>query len=314
MVNKILVTGGNGFFGSQLIRRLLTDHTCSTVASTRTAEYITKNTQSVGVGDINMNTDWQKPLIGVDFVIHTAARVHVMKESSGDSITEYRRVNVDGTINLARQAAAAGVRRFIFLSSVKVNGEQTIPGNPFTELEPPNPQGAYAISKYYAEQSLQELSVETGMEIVIIRPPLVYGPGVKANFAALIRAVKMGLPLPLGAVYNQRSLVALDNLVDFTIACINHPQAANQIFLVSDGKDLTTAELVNGISQAIGVQARLLNMPMWALQAGAFLLGKDDTLQRLCSNLQVDISKAHRLLGWIPPVSVEEGLRRAMVV
>jgi nucleoside-diphosphate-sugar epimerase len=200
----------------------------------------------------------------------------------------------------------------VFVSSVKVNGESTLIGRAFTEADAPNPQDAYGKSKHETEVGLRQIAADTGMEMVIIRPPLVYGPGVKANFAALMRAVQRGYPLPLGAVHNQRSLVALDNLVDFIVTCITHPQAANQTFLVSDGQDLSTTELVRGMAQAAGVPARLLPVPMWALQVGASLLGKSDAVQRLCGNLQVDISKARSLLGWVPPVSVEEGLRRAM--
>jgi nucleoside-diphosphate-sugar epimerase len=237
-----------------------------------------------------------------------------MQDSSADPLAEFRSINVDSTLNLARQAAAAGINRFVFISSVKVNGESTPPGRAFAEIDAPNPQDAYSQSKHEAEQGLRQLGADTGMEVVVIRPPLVYGPGVKANFAALVRAVQRGWPLPLGAVHNQRSLVALDNLVDFIVTCITHPQAANQTFLVSDGQDLSTAELVRGIAQAAGVPARLLPVPVWALQAGATLLGKGDAVQRLCGNLQVDISKARSLLGWVPPVSVEEGLRRAMAV
>jgi nucleoside-diphosphate-sugar epimerase len=237
-----------------------------------------------------------------------------MHDTAADPVTAFRAVNVDGTVNLARQAAAAGVKRFVFISSVKANGESTQPGRAFTETDAPNPQDAYGQSKHEAEQGLRQLSADTGMEVVIIRPPLVYGPGVKANFAALMRVVQRGWPLPLGAVHNQRSLVALDNLVDFIITCITHPQAANQTFLVSDGQDLSTTELVRGMAQAAGVPARLLPVPVWALQAGASLLGKGDAVQRLCGNLQIDTSKARRLLDWVPPVSVEEGLRRAMAV
>jgi nucleoside-diphosphate-sugar epimerase len=200
----------------------------------------------------------------------------------------------------------------VFISSVKVNGEHTEFGHAFSETDAPNPQDAYGLSKYEAEQGLRQMAAETGMELVIIRPPLVYGPGVKANFAALMRAVQRGWPLPLGAIHNQRSLVALDNLVDFIITCITHPQAANQTFLVSDGQDLSTTELVRGMARAAGVPARLLPVPAWLLQAGAGLLGKGDAVQRLCGNLQVDISKARQLLGWVPPVSVEDGLRWAM--
>jgi nucleoside-diphosphate-sugar epimerase len=235
-----------------------------------------------------------------------------MHDTAADPVTAFRAVNVDGTLNLARQAAAAGVKRFVFISSVKVNGESTALGRAFTEADLANPQDAYGQSKHEGEQGLRQLSVDTGMEVVVIRPPLVYRPGVKANFAALMRAVQRGWPLPLGAVHNQRSFVALSNLVDFIVTCITHPQAANQTFLVSDGQDLSTTELVRGMAQVAGVPARLLPVPVWALQAGASLLGKGDVVQRLCGNLQVDISKARNLLGWVPPVSAEEGLRRAM--
>jgi nucleoside-diphosphate-sugar epimerase len=266
----------------------------------------------VTVGEITHAIDWHLVLIGVEIVVHLAARVHVMHDTESDPLTAFRNVNVEGTLNLARQAAAAGVRRFVFISSVKVNGECTEPGHAFTETDVPNPQDAYGQSKHEAEEGLRVIAAATGMEVVIIRPPLVYGPGVKANFAALTRAVQRGWPLPLGAVHNQRSLVALDNLVDFIITCVTRPQAANQTFLVSDGQDLSTAELVRGMARAAGVPARLLPVPVWALQAVAKLLGKQDAVQRLCGNLQVDISKARRLLGWVPPVSVDEGLRRAM--
>ena len=248
----------------------------------------------------------------VDIVIHLAARVHVMKDTATNPYSAFRTVNVDGTLTLARQASDAGVRRFVFISSVKVNGESTQPGRAFTETDAPNPQDAYGHSKHEAEQGLRQIASDTGMEVVIIRPPLVYGPGVKANFAALMRAVQRGYPLPLGAVHNLRSLVALDNLVDFIVTCITHPKAANQTFLVSDGQDLSTTKLVRGMAQAAVLPARLLPVPVWALQAGASLLGKGDTVQRLCGNLQIDMSKARYLLGWAPPVSVEEGLRRAM--
>jgi len=258
------------------------------------------------------SADWGKVLFGITTVVHLAARVHVMHDTEADPLMAFRVVNVEGTLNLTRQAAAAGVKRFVFISSVKVNGELTQSGRAFTEADSPDPQDAYGLSKHEAEQGLRQLAVDTGMEVVIIRPPLVYGPGVKANFAALMRAVQRGWPLPLGAVPNQRSLVALSNLVDFIVTCIAHPQAANQTFLVSDGQDLSTTELVRGMARAAGVPARLLPVPVWALQAGATLLGKGDAVQRLCGNLQVDISKARQLLGWVPPISIDEGLRRVV--
>jgi nucleoside-diphosphate-sugar epimerase len=289
---NLLITGGTGFVGQALVKRL--------------------GKLSVRLATREDSAGWAKVLVGINAVVHLAARVHVMQDTEADPLKAFRAVNVDGTLNLARQASAAGVKRFVFISSVKVNGERTPSGRAFTETDAPNPQDAYGQSKHEAELGLCQLSAETGMEVVIIRPPLVYGPGVKANFAALMRAVQRGWPLPLGAVHNQRSLVALDNLVDFIVTCITHPQAANQTFLVSDGQDLSTTELVRGMAQAAGVPARLLPVPVWALQAGASLLGKGDAVQRLCGNLRVDISKARSLLGWAPPVSVEEGLRRAM--
>jgi nucleoside-diphosphate-sugar epimerase len=235
-----------------------------------------------------------------------------MSDDSTDPLQAYRIVNVEGTLNLARQAVEAGVRRFVFVSSIKVNGEMTT-DRPFDADSAASPLDPYGQSKYEAELGLLKLAAVTAMEVVIIRPPLVYGPGVKANFAALMHAVQRGWPLPLGAVHNQRSFVALDNLVDFIVTCITHPQAANQIFLVSDGQDISTTDLVRGMAQAVGMPVRLLPVPVWVLKAAATLLGKGDAVQRLCGNLQVDITKARQLLGWIPLVSVEEGLRRTMV-
>jgi nucleoside-diphosphate-sugar epimerase len=308
-MSRVLVTGGNGFIGHAILVRLRAEGLDVQMVSReamRTGELV--------VGDISLPVDWHKERLGCAVVIHLAARVHVMNDIEVDPLTAFRIVNVEGTLNLARKAASLGVKRFVFISSVKVNGESTLPGRAFTEADAAIPQDLYSQSKYEAEQGLHKISAETGMELVIIRPPLVYGPGVKANFAALMHAVRRGLPLPLGSVHNQRSLVALDNLVDFIVSCICHPQAANQTFLVSDGQDLSTTELVRGMAQAAGLPALLLPVPVWALQAGASLLGKGDVVQRLCGNLQVDISKARNLLGWVPPVSVDEGLKRAMTI
>jgi nucleoside-diphosphate-sugar epimerase len=310
----MLVTGATGFVGSALVRRLVTDMPTRrlVVAVRKGGADWPSQVSSVMVGDLGPDTDWYAALKGVKALVHSAARVHVMADSSADPLAEFRRVNVDGTLNLAQQAAASGVRRFVFVSSVKVNGEATLPGQAFTESDRPAPQDPYGQSKHEAELGLRQLAADTGMEVVIIRPPLVYGPGVKANFAALMRAVQRGWPLPLGAVHNQRSLVALDNLVDLIVTCIHHPAAANQTFLASDGHDLSTAELVRRMALAAGVPARLWPVPVWALLAAAGALGKGAAVQRLCGNLQVDISKARSLLGWVPPVTVAEGLRRAM--
>ena len=310
---KVLVTGANGFVGLAVLQRLNEIRGLQSVGSVRRAAGLT-GTTVVEVGDLTAQTDWSLTLAGADAVIHLAARVHVMQETEIDPLPAFRAVNVNGTFNLARQAAAAGVKRFVFISSVKVNGESTPSGEAFTEADVPNPQDAYGQSKHEAEQCLRQVSADTGMEVVIIRPPLVYGPGVKANLAALMRVVQRGWPLPLGAVHNRRSLVAMDNLVDFIFTCITNPLAANQTFFVSDGQDLSTTDLVRGMARAAGVTARLLPVPVWALQTGASLICKRYAIQLLCGNLQVDISKARSLLGWVPPVSVDEGLRRSMAV
>ena len=312
MTQHVLVTGGRGFVGMALATRALSKGFAVRISSRQKLITPRSRLEFYQVGDLSPTTDWFAALQGVDAVVHCAGRAHVMKDTAVDPLAIFRTINLEGALNLARQAAAAGVHRFVFVSSIKVNGESTLPGKPFTADDKPAPLDDYGVSKMEAEQGLRQLSTDTGMEVAIIRPPLVYGPGVKANFASLMRAVQRGWPLPLGAVHNQRSLVALDNLVDFIVTCITHPQAANQTFLVSDGQDLSTTELVRGMAQAAGVPARLLPVPVWALQAGASLLGKGDAVQRLCGNLQVDISKARNLLGWVPPVSVEEGLRRAM--
>jgi nucleoside-diphosphate-sugar epimerase len=314
LTSSVLVTGATGLVGSGVVPRLAAAGVETLACVRREIVSMPKGVRVVPVAELIANTDWRQVLAGVKSVVRLAARLHVTHDTAADPLTAFRAVNVDGTLNLARQAAAAGVKRFVFISSVKVNGEFTPPGRAFTEADAPNPQDAYGLSKHEAEEGLRQIASDTGMEVVIIRSPLVYGPGVKANFAALMRAVQRGWPLPLGAVHNQRSLVALDNLVDFIVTCITHPQAANQTFLVSDGQDLSTIELVRRLAQAAGVPARLLPVPVWALQAGARLRGKGDAVQRLCGNLQVDMSKARSLLGWVPPVSVQEGLRRAMAV
>lgn len=264
-------------------------------------------------GPLDGHTDWSAALAGTQAVVHLAARVHVMGELAGDPLAAFRVVNTEGTLNLARQVAAAGVHRFVFVSSIKVNGESTAPGHAFRASDVPQPEDPYGQSKCEAEDGLRALAARTGLDVVIVRPPLVYGPGVKANFAALMRAVQRGLPLPLGAVVNnRRSFVALDNLVDLLIACLDNPAAANQTFLVSDDEDLSTAELLRRLGQAMERPARLLPVPPWLLQAGAALLGKRDVAQRLLGNLQVDITGTRQTLGWAPLVSVDEGLRRAV--
>lgn len=307
-----LVTGANGYVGRELCARAVAQGRQVRACVRSTTDVPDHDMSTVAVGDIHEATDWSAALNGCPAVIHLAARVHVMNELASDPLREFRRTNVEGTMHLARQAASAGVRRFVFVSSVKVNGESTTSGHPFTAADAPAAQDAYGISKWEAEQGLRQIAADTGMEVVIVRPPLVYGPGVKANFASLMHAVQRGIPLPLGLVTsNRRSLVALDNLVDLLMTCIQHPAAANQTFLVSDGEDLSTAALIRRMGQAMGKPARLLPVPPALLQLGAAAVGKRSVAQRLLGNLQVDIAHTRTTLGWTPPVSVDEGLRRA---
>lgn len=305
---RVLVTGASGFLGQALSSRLRADG-CLVTALSRHS--------STGTGEswvpVHRYAGDDTLLVGQDCVVHLAARVHVMNDAVQDPLAEFRAANVDLTVNLARQAARAGVRRFIFISSVKVNGEETAAGRPFTAADTPQPQDPYGVSKMEAEQALTSIAAQTGLEIVIIRPPLVYGPRVRANFGALLRAVSRGVPLPLGAIHNRRSLVALDNLVDLIATCIDHTKAPGQILMVSDGEDLSTSELVRRMARAMGRSARLVNVPIWLLLMLGNLIGKSSAVQRLCGNLQVDISKTKTVLGWTPPVGVDEGLRRTVV-
>lgn len=310
-MKNILVTGVTGFVGNSLLHRLTGEGYTVTAAARREMTGLPHPVRIQRVDDLGGETDWSLALQGQELVVHCAARVHVMKDEAADPLAAFRAVNVAGTLNLARQAAAAGVRRFVFLSSVKVNGEATLPGRAFDAGDVPAPQDAYGLSKHEAEVGLRKIASQTGLEVVIIRPPLVYGPGVRANFAALMHAVARGLPLPLGAIHNRRSLVALDNLVDLMVTGLGHPAAANQTFLVSDGEDLSTTQLLRRMGRALGKPARLIPFPPALIRLGAAWVGKPAVAQRLCDSLQVDISKTRRLLGWSPPVSVDEGLKKA---
>ena len=305
----ILVTGATGFVGSALCTHLAQLGYGVRAAVRCAGASSGMPVSEFCIADLDGSTNWAAAVAGARAVVHLAARVHVMDDQASDPLAEFRRVNVQGTLNLAHQAAQAGVRRFVYISSIKALGEATLPKKPFTEASATQPTDAYGISKLEAEQGLRDLAVQTGMEVVIVRPPLVYGPGVKANFAALMRAVQRGIPLPLGAVHNARSLVSLGNLVDFIVTCLAHPKAANQTFMVSDGQDLSTTTLIHAMAHSAGVKARLLPAPVWMLTTAARLLGKGDAVQRLCGNLQVDITKARTLLGWAPPLTVSEGLR-----
>jgi len=306
----ILLTGAGGFLGSALSAALLARGDKVHAAFRTAPRDAGRPGRQVFVKNLDGGACWQDALAQVDAVIHLAARVHVMRESVADPLAAFREVNVEGTLNLARQAARAGVGRFVFLSSVKVCGEETDLGHPFTEDMAHKPDDPYALSKYEAEQGLLALAAETGMEVVIIRPPLVYGPGVKANFLSLLRVLDKGLPLPLGALANRRSLVYLENLVDFIILCLEHPAAANEVFLVSDGEDMSTSELLRRMARALGRPARLIPVPQGLLAAGLAMVGKREIARRLCGSLQVDIGKARQVLSWQPPYSVDYGLRQ----
>ncbi|VVN93220.1 UDP-glucose 4-epimerase family protein [Pseudomonas fluorescens] len=305
---KVLVTGASGFVGEALVLKLLVDKKFCPIAAARSA---TRLQGLCPVQPFDLAHPTVLPALDdVQVVIHAAARVHVMNEIAVDALAEFRKVNVEGTLGLAQRAADAGVKRFIFISSIKVNGESTLPGKPFKADDQPNPQDPYGVSKYEAEEALKQLGRATGMEVVIIRPPLVYGPGVKANFLSMLNWLHKGIPLPLGAIRNQRSLVAVENLVSLVVTCIDHPAAANQTFLVSDGEDLSTTQLLRRLSSALGKPARLLPVPEWLLSLAASAMGKKAIGQRICGSLQVDINKNRELLGWAPPVNIEKAMRQ----
>ncbi|WP_332878340.1 UDP-glucose 4-epimerase family protein [Massilia sp. S19_KUP03_FR1] len=301
-----LVTGGNGFVGRAL---------CTALADRgeRVVSAVRKPTtmNDVQVGDLDGKTDWRLALRGCEVVYHLAARVHVMSDDETDPLSAYREVNVVGTLNLARQAVVAGVRRFIFVSSVKVNGESTTT-QLFGSSDVPEPCDPYGQSKMEAEQALQKLGEETGLEVVIVRPPLVYGPGVKANFLNLIKLVKMGIPLPFGSVHNRRSMVALDNLVDLLIVCGNHPKAAGKIFMVSDGVDMGIDELVARIADAMQKRVLILPFPPFLIVLLAKLLGRRAVADRLLDSLQVDISATRTILGWQPVVTPQTAIKQTV--
>jgi nucleoside-diphosphate-sugar epimerase len=304
--SRVLVTGANGFVGNAVLTRLLSDGRFAAVGGVRDlfqsrypCEYVFFDLGAAFSASA---------LAGVDTVVHAAARVHVMAGQSTDDLSAFRASNVDGTVRLASSAAQAGVRRFILISSIKVNGEMTLPDRPFTSLDLPAPVDAYGVSKWEAEEALRELGERTGMEVVIIRPPLVYGPGVKANFLSMLRWVERGVPLPLGAIANRRSMVALGNLTDLIVHCIDHPAASGNTFLVSDGEDLSTTQLLRRVARSLNVRPWLIPVPQKVLSTALVLLGKQALATRLCGSLQVDMCRTCELLGWVPPVSIESAL------
>ena len=310
---KVLVTGATGFVGRTVIEALIADKDYEPVAATRNCNSIfSKNIQIILMGDLDPSNSWNDSFENVQVVIHTAARVHIMKDPELDPITEYRRVNVDGTLKLAQEAAMAGVKRFIFLSSIKVNGESTLLNQPFTEMDEPHPIDPYGITKYETENALFELSKETGMEVVCIRPPLVYGPGVRANFLNMMKWLHKGIPLPFGAINNKRSLVSVDNLASLILTCIKHPKAANEVFLAGDNESLSTSELLIRVAACMDKSTFLIPISERVIETSLNLIGKSDIAVRLCSSLQVDISKSKSVLDWTPPMGVDQGLKKVV--
>lgn len=312
-VSRVLITGATGFVGRALLDALVLRPGTIVTAAVRRETVLPAGVRVCRIDDVGTRTDWGDALTDCRAVVHLAARVHVMRDDAADPVEAYRRVNAAGTLELARQAVAAGVKRFIFISSIKVNGESTGPGGAFSEADAPRPVDAYGNSKAEAEVGLLALAASTKLEVVIIRPPLIYGPGVQANFLTMARWLARGVPLPLGAIReNRRTLLGLGNLVDFIVTCLAHPAAANQLFLVGDGEDLSTTDLLRRVAAALGVRARLVPVPVPLLIALASLVGRRDAMERLCGSLRVDMRKAQRLLGWTPVMSVDEGLRLAV--
>lgn len=309
-MDRVLITGATGFVGSVLMAELKKCSNVNVISAVRKLN-TSIDDDAIVVGDINGSTDYSAVINRVDVVIHCAARVHIMKDESTEPLVEYRKVNLEGTLNLAKQAIRAGVKRFVFISSIKVNGERSSIGKPFKHGDICNPLDDYGVSKSEAELQLIELSNATGLEVVIIRPTLVYGPGVKANFASLMNLASKGIPLPFGCItQNKRSLVSITNLVDLIITCIDHPKAANQVFLVSDDHDVSTSEMVREMARALDKPTWQLPIPVWCYKLAGKLLNKSNVVDRLTGSLQVDISHAKDTLGWKPPQTLQEGFKQ----
>ncbi|MBU3604092.1 SDR family oxidoreductase [Polynucleobacter sp. AP-Kaivos-20-H2] len=309
---RILVTGASGFVGSRLLasQDALAQNIQFRAITRGPLENPLSNVEQFLVSDISEKSDWTKALLGVDTIVHLAARVHVMEDRASNPLEKYRKANVISTLNLARQAANAGVKRFIFLSSIKVNGEKTNLGEPFTEHSIPKPEDPYGVSKLEAEEGVREICNATGMEYVLIRPPLIYGPGVKANYQKLMRLVQKRLPLPLGGIVNQRSMLALDNLIDFILLVARHPKAANQLFLLSDSQAYSTPHLIERMSKCMGyTSSRLISIPAQILRIAGLCLGQKAAVDRLTESLEVSTRKAHQLLNWNPPLNVEQAIQ-----
>ena len=310
-VSKVLVTGGSGFVGKTLLSELIAFDNDVIATVRNLSSELPERVQRVVFSDLsqlNEDNSLIDILSYVDIVIHTAARAHVMRDSTSDPLNEYRKINVTATKELARQAAEAGVKRFIFVSSVKVNGESTSHNQMFSETDEPQPVDEYGLSKLEAEQALIDIGKVSSMQVVIIRPPLVYGPGVKGNFANIVKLINKGWPLPFGLVHNRRSMIAIDNLIAFIRLCMSHPAAANELFLIADKEDISTTALLKKIAKAYGVNSCLLPIPVSLMSVIAKLFGKKEMADRLFGDLQIDISKARQLLDWSPVVTMDEQL------
>lgn len=303
---KVLVTGANGFVGSALCPRL-------TELGHEVVPVVRRQSNIADEVIVHDAASWKAALNGCDSVIHLAARAHVMQDQERNPLQAFRVSNVDTTIDLAKRAVEAGVRRFVFMSTIKVNGEETAQGCSFRPEDSIDPKDPYAISKWEAEQGLFDIGKRTGLEVVIIRPPLVYGPGVKGNFATLIKWVKIGVPLPFGALRNRRSMIGLDNLLSFTVLCADIARSQNakgQVFLVSDGEDVSTAELLRRVAKAYGCKSQMFSVPVDLMRLVARCTGKSSLADRLFGSLVVDDSKARQMLGWLPPSSMDEQLQK----
>ena len=308
-MTSILVTGANGFVGRALCAELVNRGHLVRAAIRTDTNLDISGCEIAKIQGITIDTDWTDAVHGVSTVIHLAARVHVMHDDTTNPLEEFRKTNVVGTENLARAAAANGVKRLVYVSSIKVNGEETTNQRSYTEQNTPSPQDPYGISKWEAEQALHRVAGETGLEIVIVRPPLVYGPNVKGNFAQMLKVLAKGIPLPLASVNNLRSLVYVGNLVDALIACATHPTAAGHTYLVSDGEDISTPDLLHQLGATMGQPARLFPCPPALLKMAGRMIGKGDQVDRLLGSLQVDSGKIRHELNWTPPYSLQQGLR-----
>lgn len=312
-MRRVLITGGQGFIGSSVASYFFSKDIKTRISSRRSfKDNATEGIEYCITDDLGADNDWSEALMGIDVVVHCAGRAHILNDVSLDPLEEFRLINRDGTAKLALQAARLGVKRFIFLSSIGVNGQASLQNQPFSEDDEPAPHNQYALSKLEAENTLFAISRATGMEIVVIRPPLVYGFSAPGNFSLLVKAVRSKLPLPLGSIKNLRSMIFVGNLVDFIFQVATHPKAANQIFLISDGEDLSIGEVVRKLSKAMKIRLFLFPIPLMVLKVLSRCIGAHCMVNKLCCNLQIDSSKARELLGWSPPFTCDQGFSRSV--